>query len=278
MATLLILAATGLVLLSLRELLLVRGERGPAPPNPGAEAANDVPRWMSLLPILGGGAAAIRLMHAGGAGGMTLRGLAMTRIATASFSLAIGIPMAALLPTRAAPLSLVALAALGLALPDLLLTIIASRRQREILSRLPDAIDLLAIGVAGGRSLRAAITELSRAASGALARELAMMVAELEAGSGLPSALARLRTRVPAAELAALTLAIERSARLGSPLVDELHRQTLSLREDARRRVADQAARAAPKIQLVIALVLVPSVLIMVAAAIVANADRLFAF
>ena len=36
-----------------------------------------------------------------------------------------------------------------------------------------------------------------------------------------------------------------------------------------------QAARAAPKIQLVIALVLVPAVLLLVVAVLVANADRL---
>src|SRR5690606_33171013 len=76
----------------------------------------------------------------------------------------------------------------------------------------------------------------------------------------------------------ALTAAIERSARFGSPLVDELHRQTRRLREEQGRRIAERAARAAPKIQLVIALVLVPSVLLLVAAALVANADRLLAY
>jgi hypothetical protein len=40
---------------------------------------------------------------------------------------------------------------------------------------------------------------------------------------------------------------------------------------------AARAARAAPKIQLVVALVLVPSVLLMIAAGLIANADVLLA-
>jgi tight adherence protein C len=68
---------------------------------------------------------------------------------------------------------------------------------------------------------------------------------------------------------------MDRSRRLGSPLADQLQRQAGSLRRDQGRLVAEHAARAAPKIQLVVALVLVPSVLLMIVAGLVANADRL---
>jgi tight adherence protein C len=87
--------------------------------------------------------------------------------------------------------------------------------------------------------------------------------------------MAGLRERVPGAELATLVAAIERSRALGSPLADQLGRQATSLRRDQRRAVEESAARAAPKIQLVVALVLVPSVLLMIAAALIANADVL---
>jgi tight adherence protein C len=75
--------------------------------------------------------------------------------------------------------------------------------------------------------------------------------------------------------VAALCAAIERSRRYGSPLAEQLRRQSSALRRDQRRLVEEHAARAAPKIQLVIALVLVPSVLLMIAAALIANADVL---
>ena len=60
-----------------------------------------------------------------------------------------------------------------------------------------------------------------------------------------------------------------------APLADQLHGQAMSLRRDARRRIEERAARAAPKIQLVVALVLVPSVLLMMLAALIAHADAL---
>ena len=44
-----------------------------------------------------------------------------------------------------------------------------------------------------------------------------------------------------------------------------------------RRRIEEQAARAAPKIQLAVALLLVPSVLLMIAAGLLANVDRFLA-
>jgi tight adherence protein C len=104
-----------------------------------------------------------------------------------------------------------------------------------------------------------------------------MAVAELSCGRPLAEALRSLRARVPGSEMAALCASIERSRRYGSPLAEQLRRQSSALRRDQRRAVEEHAARAAPKIQLVVALVLVPSVLLMIAAALIANADILFA-
>ncbi|HEX5758500.1 MAG TPA: type II secretion system F family protein, partial [Thermoanaerobaculia bacterium] len=91
----------------------------------------------------------------------------------------------------------------------------------------------------------------------------------------LSAALGSLRARAPGAEIATLIAAIERSRRFGSPLAEQLRRQAGALRREGRRAVEERAARAAPKIQLVVALVLVPSVLLMIAAALIANADTL---
>ena len=77
------------------------------------------------------------------------------------------------------------------------------------------------------------------------------------------------------AGLGSLAAALERSRRFGSPLADQLQQQAMSLRRDAARRIEERASRAAPKIQLVVALVLVPSVLLMILAALIAHADAL---
>ncbi len=178
-------------------------------------------------------------------------------------------------PGRTSLLVAVAMPAAGFVLPDALLEREARRRHRRLLASLPDALDLLAIGSAAGRSPAAGFAEIVRAGSGPLADELRVAVAELACGSPLADALATLRSRVPGSEIATLCAAIERSRRLGSPLADQLRRQSAALRRDQRRAVEERAARAAPKIQLVVALVLVPSVLLMIAAALIANADVL---
>jgi tight adherence protein C len=165
----------------------------------------------------------------------------------------------------------------GFFVPDALLERRARLRRRRLVASLPDALDLLAVGAASGRSPAAGFAEIARSGVGPLADELRIAVAELECGSPLAEALQALRARVPGNEIATLCAAIERSRRYGSPLADQLRRQSSALRRDQRRLVEEHAARAAPKIQLVVALVLVPSVLLMIAAALIANADVLLA-
>jgi tight adherence protein C len=178
-------------------------------------------------------------------------------------------------PGRVAWLVAIALPVAGFFLPDALLERRARRRHRQLLAALPDALDLLAIGSAAGRSPLAGFAEIAAAGSGPLADELRIVVVEVECGQPLADALATLRGRVPGSEAATLCASIERSRRLGSPLADQLRRQSAALRRDQRRATEERAARAAPKIQLVVALILVPSVLLMIAAALIANADVL---
>ena len=178
------------------------------------------------------------------------------------------------LPGNLAILVAIALPAAGFVAPEALLERAARRRRIRIAATLPDALDLMAVRTAAGRSPITVLGEIS--ASGPLAAELAFAVAEIECGVPQREAIAALRDRVPGAGLSAMASALERSRRFGSPLAAQLHEQAMALRADARRRAEERAARAAPKIQLVVALVLVPSVLLMILAALVAHADALF--
>jgi tight adherence protein C len=198
----------------------------------------------------------------------------------AKFASGVGGGFVALLAAPAAPgrLSLLvalALPAAGFIAPDALLERRAQRRHRNLVGALPDALDLLAVSVASGRGPAAGLAEIASAGRGPLADEMRMTVAELSCGRPLSEALQSLRSRVPGNELATLCAAIERSRRLGSPLAEQLRRQSTDLRRNQHRLVEERAARAAPKIQLVVALVLVPSVLLMIAAGLIANADTL---
>jgi tight adherence protein C len=178
-------------------------------------------------------------------------------------------------PGRLSLLVTVGLPAAGFFVPDALLEHRARLRKRRLLGALPDACDLLAVAAAAGRGPASGFAELARGSDGPLADELRMTIVELSCGRPLPAALRSLRDRAPGSELATLCAAIERSRRYGSPLAEQLRRQSSALRSGQRRAVEERAAKAAPKIQLVVALVLVPSVLLMITAALIANADVL---
>jgi tight adherence protein C len=218
-----------------------------------------------------------RLRRAGAEDRLPLAVALAAKLAGAACGGAVALLAAPAAPGRTALLVAVALPVAGFLAPDALLEREARRRRRRIVAALPDALDLLAVGAASGRGPADGLAQLARTGQGPLARELAVTAAEVSCGAPLGAALESLRSRVPGPELGALVAAIERSRRFGSPLADQLRRQASALRRDARRATEEQAARAAPKIQLVVALVLVPSVLLMIAAGLIANAGTLLA-
>ena len=205
-----------------------------------------------------------------------MKGVALApRLACAAAGALTAMLAAPAAPGRLAWLVAAALPAAGFVAPDALRARRARRRLLLLVAAMPDALDLLAVGAASGRGPAAGFAEVARSGSGPLAQELSIAVAELGCGRPLAEALGQLRSRVPGSEMASFCAAIERSRRFGSPLADQLRRQASALRRDQRRAIEERAARAAPKIQLVVALVLVPSVLLMIAAGLIANADLL---
>ena len=216
-----------------------------------------------------------RISRAGLGASLPLAAVLLAKLASATAGGLTALAAAPAAPGRISLLVAVGLPAAGFFLPDALLERRARLRSRRLLAALPDAFDLLAVAAVSGRSPAAGFAELAHAGAGPLADELRITVAELSCGQPLTEALRSLRARVPGSEVAVLCAAIERSRRYGSPLAGQLRRQSSALRRDQRRAVEEHAARAAPKIQLVVALVLVPSVLLMIAAALIANADLL---
>jgi tight adherence protein C len=193
----------------------------------------------------------------------------------AATGLCFGTIVAGVLPGRSGVLVTAGLALGGFLLPDVLLERSARHRGRRMVLALPDALDLLAVSASAGRSLAAGFEEIGSSGRGPLAKEMQTTAADL--GWGMPQgvALESFRLRIGGSEVAALVSTLERSRKLGSPLAEQLRRQASGLRQDQRRRIEEDAARAAPKIQLVIALILVPSVLLLIVAALIANSDAL---
>ncbi len=121
--------------------------------------------------------------------------------------------------------------------------------------------------VESGASLTEALRAVGAEGRGPLAAEWRAAGRRVALGAPLPDALRDVQRRLPLPELAALVGALERSRRHGVPLADTLSAQAREARAALARAAREHAARAGPKIQLVVALLLVPSVLLLVAAA-----------
>ena len=199
----------------------------------------------------------------------------MAKAASGVLALPAALAAAPIAPGRLGSLVVVGVPAAAFLAPDLLLERAARARRARVAAALPDALDLMATGAATGRGAGALLGEAMRGSSGPLREELARAVTAIECGDSQERALRALRERSRGDNLGALAAALERSRRHGSPLSRALHEQAGSLRGDQRRAIAEQAARAAPKMQLVVALLLVPSVLLIVTAAIIANSGSL---
>ena len=190
----------------------------------------------------------------------------------AALSLPAAAAAAPVAPGRLGSLVLIGVPLAAFLAPDLLLERRARARRRRLAAALPDALDLMATGAASGRSAGALLGEAMRSASGPLREELARAVGRDRVRRPRRRQRCGRSASAPAAAPSpTLAAALERSRRHGSPLSRALHEQAGSLRGEQRRAIAEHAARAAPKMQLVVALLLVPSVLLIVAAAIVAN-------
>jgi tight adherence protein C len=178
-------------------------------------------------------------------------------------------PVLAALPLRLTIVALPAVAGAGFLAPDLWLARRARRRAASAGLELADVLDLLRVAIAAGLPVGRALAEVGRRRGGLVATELRTVAERLALGVPRADALAALRRSLPLPAIGLLTAAIARADRHGAPLAPALGALALQARADRARALHEQAARAAPKIQLAVALLLVPAVLLVVAAGLV---------
>lgn len=179
-------------------------------------------------------------------------------------------PFALGLPGLSGVTLAVTVAAAAFLAPDAWLRRRARTRARRMAVEAADLLDLLRVAVAAGMPVARALDDVGRRHPGLLAAELRRAGREIAVGVPSEQALAGLVSRCDLPVVTALVAAMDRAARHGSPLAPVLVALAADARADRVRALADHAARAAPKIQLVIALLLVPGVLLLVAAALMA--------
>jgi len=220
---------------------------------------------------LGGRIAAAGLVRAAGnATALGPREVMAAKLVAAPLATLLALPLAAATPHRLAPALVVAAPLVGYFAPDLWLLRRAAERRQRAGRELPVMLDLLRVTIDAGLSLPAAIAEVGQRHSGPIAAEWRAVARQVSLGTPLAEALAAMVTRLPSPEVVALVAALERGARHGAPLGETLAAQARAARHARRRRIHEDAARAGPKIQLAVALLLVPSVMLLVFAGLAA--------
>jgi tight adherence protein C len=185
----------------------------------------------------------------------------------AATMLVAALPLLSTAPGRVGVAATAAAPGVGFLAPDAWLRRRARKRARAVDTELGDVLDLLRVAIGAGLTPRRALAEVGRRHRGILAAELRRAADAMALGRDSRTALMELERRCPAAGIAPLTAALRRADRHGAPLGPALAAQAADARARVAQRASEAAARAAPQIQLVVALLLVPSVMLLVAAA-----------
>ena len=134
-------------------------------------------------------------------------------------------------------------AAVGLIAPEQLLARAARSRQARIATELPTVLEFLTLSLSAGEGILDALRRVARTGTGELAREFGRVVAEVNAGMPLPTALSRCASTIG---LPALTRTIDQlvgALERGTPLAEVLRAQAQDSRDDAKRQLLEAAGR-----------------------------------
>lgn len=168
---------------------------------------------------------------------------------------ALALPLLALAPVAAVG---------GRMVPDRAIARRARDRRAAIVNALPDLLDLMVICVEAGMALDPALSLAAQRLGGPLGDEVRATLADQALGTPRRSAYRALAERTGAEDVGRLVAALLQAEELGTPLATALAGQADALRAARRQRARDSAARAAPRIQLVVALVMVPGAMLLI--------------
>jgi tight adherence protein C len=138
-------------------------------------------------------------------------------------------------------------------------------RQAHLERELPDFIDILAITVRAGTGYRAALDRVASSLSGPPAEELARTLRQMELGATRREAFESLRARNSSKTLDNFVAAQLQAEELGVPLADALASIASDTRRTAAQSARRRAQRAAPRISLIAATMLLPATMILIA-------------
>jgi tight adherence protein C len=150
----------------------------------------------------------------------------------------------------------------GFFFPQLWLEGRITRRQREIFKAMPDALDLLTICVEAGLGFDAAMAKVHEKWDNDLALEFGRVIQEVRLGKLRREALRDMADRLGVNEMTSFVAAVIQSEQLGVSMSKVLRIQSDQMRIRRRQMAEEEAHRAPVKMVFPIALLIFPSILI----------------
>lgn len=202
-----------------------------------------------------------RLDLAGRPGGINLERYAELKAAT----MIVGVVLAVLFAVLGAWPASVILLVLGWIGVDAWLSRAGRLRQAQLERDLPDFVDVLAITVRAGTGYRAALDRVGASLSGPAAEEVLSTLRQMDLGATRREAFEALRARNESETLDSFVAAQLQAEELGVPLADALASIARDTRRSSAQEARRRAQRAAPRVSLIGATLLLPATLLLIA-------------
>jgi tight adherence protein C len=149
----------------------------------------------------------------------------------------------------------------------------ARRRQAQIDRDLPDFLDVVSVTVRAGSGLRAALSRVSEALGGPLGEEMLIALRQMDLGSGRRQAFEDLRRRNTSEPLGQFVTALLQAEELGVPLSDAITNLAADMRRVYHQEARRRAAKADPRVNLIVTTLIVPGAIILILTALLAGSD-----
>jgi tight adherence protein C len=202
-----------------------------------------------------------RLDLAGRPGGMTVqRFIGLKAALTALFG-----GLVLVLALSGSPPLLVPLAFMcGWFGPDVWLSREGRLRQERIERDLPDFMDILAVTVRAGLGYRAALLRVSESLTGPVSEEMLTSLRQMDLGASRRDAFLAMAARNDSNALTSMIAAQLQAEELGVPLSEALNEIAEDMRRAAHQDARRRAARAAPRISLIVTTLIVPGAMLLI--------------
>ncbi len=153
--------------------------------------------------------------------------------------------------------------ALGLQIPVIWLKRRAARRARRMATDLPECMDHLALLLAAGQGLGAALDRCATMGEGPLYEELSKALRQVHLGRDRAGALDEMCERNPAPELRRACRALNRAEKFGGPIAASVAEIAADLRSARSQAARAQAARAPVKLLFPLVFMILPSFILL---------------